>query len=132
VKVAVEIDTQQIIAEVATKHGFAVKQDDPIIVLATVNAIVFEQIMQRAGEDISARISDFRQTIDNLERRAGEALGEQTAKLVRELREQLTEEIRNRPHKPKSCPNSYNNLWLFIGISMVTFVLGFVAAKFNG
>lgn len=124
-----EIDTQKIIAEVATNHGFAVKQDDPIIVLATVNAIVFEQIMQRAGEDISARISDFRQTVDNLERRAGEALGEHTAKLVRELREQLTEEIINRTHTTESGSTSDNPVWVVLVISVVTFVLGFTAAK---
>jgi hypothetical protein len=126
-----DLDTQQIIAEVATKHGLVIDAQDPIIALATVNAIVLEQVTQRAGEDISARIAEFKQAVAGLERRAGEALGEQTAKLIRELREQLGREISSVAQQgmPETKHLHSVPLWLTILLSVVLFVLGIISGK---
>jgi len=119
-----KIDVQRIIGEVASKHGFALNPDDPLIALATVNSIVLEDVVRQTGEEISARIVKFHGTMDKLERRAGEALGQQAAKLITELRNQVREEIHSAVRESRPSTKRSWNLPIGALAGLVAFVLG--------
>jgi hypothetical protein len=128
------MDTQQIIAEVATKHGIAIAEDDPAIITATINAIIFEALVQRAGEDISGRIAEFNKTVGALEHRLAGALGDRAAEMLNQFRENVEQQIRAAIAQEMSRrPQSDNSLalpfWLTISAPVATLLLGIIAGK---
>ena len=80
-KSEVVLDFKRIIAEVATRHGMLVRQDDPAMLLVTMNEVVLQQVFGRIEartEEIVAgmeagRRSAQRQAMGSIEKEAHKA-----------------------------------------------------------
>ena len=90
-KSEVVLDFKRIIAEVAARHGMLVSQDDPAMLLVTMNEVVLQQVFGRIEgltEEIVAGIeaglrSAQRQAMGSIEkeaRKAGIAVREEIQK----------------------------------------------------
>ena len=91
VKAEVVLDLKRITAEVAARHGMLVRQDDPAMLLVTMNEVVLQQVFGRIEartEEIVAgmeagRRSAQRQAMGSIEkeaRKAGIAVREEIQK----------------------------------------------------
>ena len=90
-KSEVVLDFKQIIAEVAARHGMLVRQDDPAMLLVTMNEVVLQQVFGRiearteeivAGMEAGLR-SAQREALGSIEkeaRKAGIAVREEIQK----------------------------------------------------
>ena len=90
-KSEVVLDFKRIIAEVAARHGMLVRQDDPAMLLVTMNEVVLQQVIgsiEARTEEIVAgmeagRRSAQRQAMGSIEkeaRKAGIAVREEIQK----------------------------------------------------
>src|SRR5712664_171401 len=80
-KTEVALDFKRIIAEVAARHGMLVSQDDPAMLLVTMNEVVLQQVfgkIEARTEEIEVRLeagfrSAQREALGGVEREARKA-----------------------------------------------------------
>ena len=92
-KTEVVLDLKRITAEVAARHGMLVRQDDPAMLLVTMNEMVLQQVLgsieARTEEIVAGMEADFRSaqrqamgSIEKEARKAGIAVREEIQKDV--------------------------------------------------
>jgi hypothetical protein len=90
-KTEVVLDFKRVTAEVAARHGMLVRQDDPAMLLVTMNEVVLQQVIgnieARTEEIVAGIIADLRsaqhEAMGNIEkeaRKAGIAVREEIRK----------------------------------------------------
>ena len=90
-KTEVVLDLKRITAEVAARHGMLVRQDDPAMLLVTMNEMVLQQVVgsieARTEEIVAGMEADFRSaqrqamgSIEKEARKAGIAVREEIQK----------------------------------------------------
>jgi hypothetical protein len=116
-----QFDYKRIVSEVAAQHKMVIDEDDPLITYATINGIVLERVME-------ARFASFDRSMEKLERRAGEALGQQCAKLIKETRTQFMEGMATAATTREN--KAFLPTWAFVTIVSSAFVIGVLIGRF--
>ncbi|MCL6484365.1 MAG: conjugal transfer protein TraM [Janthinobacterium lividum] len=57
--------TEELLREIATKHGIAVSRDDPILILQTINS----RLLQDSAKAQQIQLDQFKQEMEDLSRR---------------------------------------------------------------
>jgi len=93
-KSAVVLDFKRIIAEVAARHGMLVSQDDPAMLLVTMNEVVLQQVFGKIEARTEEIVVSLEAGFRSAQREALEALRGRRGKLgspcVRRFRRILT------------------------------------------
>ena len=65
--VVVEVEVEELIKEIAAKHGIAVSRDDPILVMQTIN----HRLMQDSSKAQQAQLDQYKEELEALALRWG-------------------------------------------------------------
>src|SRR5712692_6326354 len=96
-------DVKGLIAEVAARHGIALRPDDPVFALVTVNQLVLEQTMTELIGRARQMTNEFDHAAIRLQTRVGSVLAAEVRKACSEIRQALRQDITPahiRPHQP--------------------------------
>src|SRR5712692_4460878 len=131
-------DVKGLIAEVAARHGIALRPDDPVFALVTVNQLVLEHTMADLVERAQKMTSDFDQAAARLQARAGSVLAAEIRRAGSEIRQALRQDITSagiRAHQPgdeahRTAARSIN-VWLSAGLiaALALFVIGVLVGR---
>src|SRR6266851_3406423 len=86
-------DVKGLIAEVAARHGIALRPDDPVFALVTVNQLVLEQTMAELIGRAQQMTNEFDQAAARVQARAGSVLAAEVRKAGAEIRQVLRQDI---------------------------------------
>jgi hypothetical protein len=71
------IDLKRLAAEVSVQHGIRIDADDPLMVVVTLNRLVFEQAVAQVLERVQSSVRDFDVAVDKVQVRAGAVLAQE-------------------------------------------------------
>jgi Transcriptional activator TraM len=94
-------DVKGLIAEVAARHGIALRPDDPVFALVTVNQLVLEQTMIELIGRTQQMTNEFDQAATRLQARAGIVLAAEVRKAGAEIRQALRQDITAAGIRPR-------------------------------
>lgn len=80
------------IGEVAARNGVRLEADDPAFAVATLCELAFEDATRRLSEEISARLRQFEEAAQVLERRTGRYLAEEVKAAAEQIKKELGKE----------------------------------------
>ena len=83
------MDLKRLAAEVSAQHGIRVDPDDPMMAVATLNRLVFEQAVGQVLERVQGSVRDFETAADKVQVRAGGALAQEIRDCGLELRQEV-------------------------------------------
>jgi hypothetical protein len=129
------LDPRKIVAEVAARHGIKIDAKDPMMAVVTLIELALMQFITPAVERIKAAGDQFEEAYIKTQRRAGEALVDETRRAVAFLRAEIRGDIKNaRLHASELVlevhrANKRGIVLRWVGVSLICalmlFVLGF-------
>ena len=132
-------DVKGLIAEVAARHGIALRPDDPVFALVTVNQLVLEQTMTELIGRAHQMTNEFDHAATRLQTRAGVVLAAEVRKAGSEIRQALRQDItsagirahQSGPEVQRTASRSMMYLWLSAGLSaaLALFVIGVLVGR---
>jgi hypothetical protein len=87
------VDIQRLIREVAARHRFLLKIEDPAIALITMNQLILDSSLAAVHKQIRATIAEFHASLEKAEQRAGSMLAEKVKESADQIREGLHGDI---------------------------------------
>jgi hypothetical protein len=87
------VDIQRLIGEVAARHRFLLKIEDPAIALITMNQLILDSSLAAVHKQIRATIAEFHASLEKAEERAGSMLAEKVKESADQIREGLHGDI---------------------------------------
>ena len=132
-------DVKGLIAEVAARHGIALRPDDPVFALVTINQLVLEQsIMDLIGRT-QQMTNEFDQAAARLQARAGTVLAAEVRKAGAEIRQTLRQDITAAGIRPRQSAEeigpvqsgrfSYWRLSAGVIVALALFVMGILVGR---
>ena len=85
------VDIQRLIGEVAARHRFLLKIEDPAIALITMNQLILDSSLAAVHKQIRATIAEFHASLEKAEERAGSMLAQKVKESADQMREGLHE-----------------------------------------
>ena len=104
------LHVQRLIGEVAAKHGIRLEPNDPAFALVTLNELVLEETTSRLTENVSSILTQFSDSLNKTERRAGVILAQDLKSAITELRDHLTVEPQTESRKAFPQPTSLKKI----------------------
>ena len=89
----VSIDLQEMIAEVAKRHGIILAPDDAIFAVVTLNELVMKKTAQNAASMMAATVDRLQVSLQRAEARASQLFVQQARDSVQEFRTGLLQEL---------------------------------------
>lgn len=86
-------DMKQMISEVAAENSIRIEPGDPLFALVTMNRMVFEEAAQKYYGHNQQLISEFNESMEKAERRAGSMLAQMVKESAAKMREGLQGDI---------------------------------------
>ncbi len=86
-------DVKGLIAEVAARHGIALRSDDPVFALVTVNQLVLEQTIAELIGRAQQMTNEFDHAAARVQTRAGSVLAAEVRRAGSEIRQALRQDI---------------------------------------
>ena len=132
-------DVKGLIAAVAARHGIALRPDDPVCALVTVNQLVLEQTMAELIGRAQQMTNEFDHAAARLQTRAGSILAAEVRKAGAEIRQALRQDITAAGIRPRqsaeevrraqSLPFFYR--WSSAGLiaALALFVIGILVGR---
>jgi hypothetical protein len=128
-----------LIAEVAARHGIALRPDDPVFAIVTVNQLVLEETMAELIRRATQMTNEFDHAAARLQTRAGVVLAAEVRKAGSEIRQALHQDItsagfraqQSGPEVQRTVSRSMMYLWLSAGLSaaLALFVIGVLVGR---
>jgi hypothetical protein len=87
------VDIQRLIGEVAARHRFLLKIEDPAIALITMNQLILDSSLAAVHKQIRATIAEFHASLEKAEERAGSMLAQKVKESADQIREGLHGDI---------------------------------------
>lgn len=87
------VEIQRLIGEVAARHRFLLKVEDPAIALVTMNQLILDSSLAAIHKQIRATIAEFYSSLEKAEQRAGSMLAEKVKESAEQIREGLNGDI---------------------------------------
>src|SRR5712692_7912910 len=132
-------DVKGLIAAVAARHGIALRPDDPVCALVTVNQLVLEQTMAELIGRAQQMTNEFDHAAARLQTRAGSILAAEVRKAGAEIRQALRQDITSahiRAHQPgdevqPTASRSMMYVWPSAGLiaALALFVIGVLVGR---
>jgi Transcriptional activator TraM len=132
-------DVKGVIAEVAARHGIALRPDDPVFALVTVNQLVLEQTMAELIGQAQQMTNEFDQVAARVQTRAGSVLATEVRRAGLEVRQALRQDITSagiRAHESedevqRTAARSMMYLCLSAGLitALALFVIGVLVGR---
>ena len=126
------VDIQRLIGEVAARHRFLLKVEDPAIALVTMNQLVLDSSLAAVHKQIRATIAEFQASLKEAEQHAGSMLAEKVKESAAQIREGLQGDIHVASLKAREYVHQVNEAhrrpalirWGAAGLVAATFVFG--------
>jgi Transcriptional activator TraM len=132
-------DVKGVIAEVAARHGIALRPDDPVFALVTVNQLVLEQTMAELIGQAQQMTNEFDRVAARVQTRAGSVLATEVRRAGLEVRQALRQDITSagiRAHESedevqRTAARSMMYLCLSAGLitALALFVIGVLVGR---
>lgn len=132
-------DVKGVIAEVAARHGIALRPDDPVFALVTVNQLVLEQTMAELIGQVQQMTNEFDRVAARVQTRAGSVLATEVRRAGLEVRQALRQDITSagiRAHESededqRTAARSIVYLYLSAGLitALALFVIGVLVGR---
>jgi cytochrome c-type biogenesis protein CcmH/NrfG len=125
-------DLKKLVAEVSAEHGIRVDADDPIMVVVTLNRLVFEHAVERAVTRLQASADEINRAAARVQVRAGTVLAQE----IKEMAANFQKEIRSATDallataQPNQAGSRGAMKWLLISIAVV--MLAFLLGRYLG
>ncbi len=123
-------DKTRLLAEMATRHGIRLNDDDPALAMVGLNQLALEETVRAVCDQFGTRIAEFEASAQKLETRAGTVLAQQVRESAAEIRREIqhdvhaaglrSRELLNRIHEAHRRPVLVR--WTAIGI-LIAFLL---------
>ena len=88
-----QLEVKRITAEVAARHGVALKPDDPALVLVTISECVLEQSFARLENRARVLIAEIDACFEDMQQRASAHLTDEVRSAARAIREEIHRDI---------------------------------------
>jgi ElaB/YqjD/DUF883 family membrane-anchored ribosome-binding protein len=88
-----QLDTKRITAEVAARHGVLLKEDDPALVLVTINEVVLVECFERLEERTRGLIAEIDACFEDIQQRASAHLTDEMRSAAAAVREEIHRDI---------------------------------------
>ena len=119
-----KIDTKDMIAKVAKRHGILLRPDDPAFAIVTLNELVLEAMAAALIQQVDNSISEFSAAADRIQVRAGAALAEEVRTAIDSMRNGLRADLETGGYKARELvmevhqAHSRRNLirWFSVGL----------------
>ena len=126
------IDLKRLAAEVSVQHGIRVDPDDPMMVVVTLNRLVFEQAVGQVLERVQESVRDFETAADKVQVRAGGALAQEVRDCGLAMRQEVEKAIedfrRAGANTPKDAAGVLSNggghKWIVLGLALALSLFG--------
>lgn len=126
------VEIQRLIGEVAARHRFLLKIEDPAIALITMNQLILDSSLAAVHKQIRATIAEFHASLEKAELRAGSMLAEKVKESADQIREGLHGDIHVAGLKAREYVHLVNEAhrrpalirWGAAGFVAATLVLG--------
>ena len=120
------LDLKHLIGEVAARNGIRLQPDDPAFALVTLNQLILEETAARLVENVSSMLTQFTDSLNKTERRAGAMLAQDAKNVTSEIKAMLLEDsqTRNRPALARANHLSlFEYKWVTLGLTSATLLL---------
>ncbi len=87
------MDVKRITAEVAARHGVLLKEDDPALVLVTINEVVLVECFERLEERTRGLIAEIDACFEDIQQRASAHLTDEVRSAAAAVREEMHRDI---------------------------------------
>jgi len=88
-----QLDVKRITAEVAARHGILLKEDDPALVLVTINQLVLEESFDRLQNRVRGLVADLDACFAAMQHRASTRLTEEMRSAAAAVRDEISHDI---------------------------------------
>ena len=92
-KTEVVLDLKRITAEVAARHGMLVRQDDPAMLLVTMNEVVLQQVFGSIGARMEEIVAGMEAGLRSAQREALGSIEKEARKAGIAVREEIQKDI---------------------------------------
>jgi hypothetical protein len=89
----VHIDRKRLVAEMASRYGIRMDDNDPALAIISLNQLALEETTRIVCEQLRARVAEFEASAQKLEVRAGAVLAQQVKESAAELRRELHADV---------------------------------------
>ncbi|SRR5438552_969284 len=92
-KTEVVLDLKRITAEVAARHGMLVRQDDPAMLLVTMNEVVLQQVFGSIGARMEEIVAGMEAGLRSAQRQAMGSIEKEAHKAGIAVREEIQKDV---------------------------------------
>ena len=126
------VDVKRLIGEVAARHRFLLRVEDPAIALVTMNQLILDSSLAAVHKQIRATIAEFQASLEKAEEHAGSMLAEKVKESAGQIREGLHGDIHVASLKAREYVHQVNEAhrrpalirWGAAGFMAATLVFG--------
>ena len=86
-------DKTRLVAEMATRHGIRLNDDDPALAMVGLNQLALEETVRDVCDQLGTRIAEFEASAQKLETRAGTVLAQQVRESAAEIRQEIQRDV---------------------------------------
>jgi hypothetical protein len=126
------IDFKKLIGEAASRHGILLREDDPALVIVTLNHLILQSATNELIQKIRLLAVEFSEAAERVQERAGAAIGDEVRAAVDSARAGLKGDVEaerlqvrkliTEVHQAHSRPTVIR--WITVGVLAATGLLG--------
>ena len=90
-----QLDVKRITAEVATRHGIMLKDDDPALILVTINQLILEESFDRLQNRARGLVAELDACFTAMQDRASTHLTEEMRSAAGTIRDEIRHDIQS-------------------------------------
>lgn len=119
-----QLETKEMLSEIAKRHGFRLDSDDPAIAIVSLNHLVLEKCAQELYDRVSTAIGNIDSTAKKAETRAVAYIAQEVKQCVTTIRAELQKDIDAARLKARETVEELNSAhreeamekWVTVGI----------------
>jgi hypothetical protein len=119
-----QIETKELLSEIAKRHGFRLDSDDPAIAIVSLNQLVLEKSAQELCDRVGTAIGNIDSTAKKAETRAVTYIAQEVKQCVATIRAELQKDIDAARLKARETVEELNSAhreeamekWVSVGI----------------
>jgi hypothetical protein len=133
----IQLETRELLSEIAKRHGFRLDSDDPAIAIVSLNQLVLEKCAQELYDRVGIAIGTIDSTAKKAETRAVAYIAQEVKQCVATIRTELQKDIDAARIKARETVEELNSAhreeamekWVTVGIigAVVLIALAFWA-----
>jgi hypothetical protein len=119
-----QLETKELLSEIAKRHGFRLDSDDPVIAIVSLNQLVLEKCAQELYDRVGTAIGNIDSTAKKAETRAVAYIAQEVKQCVATIRAELQKDIDSARIKARETVEELNSAhreeamekWVTVGI----------------